>query len=256
MNTFLVGLAVLLLAITGIAIGAGTPYSPPLHPVPALLTERWTASDKPYTGVVNELNERHTRGESLEPLVQKYKALAYLHPADPVAQFASICADYALFRSKNVDAETPWSLVERLQQADPGNVHQFARGRLMMSLHSGQSLSLPQVILVGNRLLRYDPKDEAVRKSLIDYLVDKRSGTDSAVCYAVEGVKLEPQSDIAHSSLALAYQTVWASDRKNRAYAPKAVAEYEAYLRLARADDPFRKHAQYLISVIKDQAGL
>ena len=233
------------------------PSAPTRHKVPSLLEETWSASDKPYKDAEAQMAWEYAAGKTPQAILEEYRTVALQRPADPVAQFSWVNAEKGEILVSDSQRNIPDSLVKRLEGADPGNVHEFARCRYCMSQEAGLQPSLQWVIAVGEKLLHYDPKDQWVRTNMIYFLLNTKAGFQQALSRALYWVKLEPNNSKAHSTLALVYEDIWAADRKHhRSEAAKSVEEYRTYLRLAPTRDPFRQNAQYLVKTITQQAAL
>ena len=200
--------------------------------------------------------EEYKTGMTSQAILEQYKAYALRHPDDPVAQFAWVVAEEGQVIVTTGTTDISPALVQQLEDADPGNVHEITRYRYCLSQEANLQLPVNEVTTVGDRLLHYNPRDEKVRISMIYLLVDTKQGMQLALPRALQWVRQQPNNAKVHSTLALVYEDIWASDKRYHVpEAHKSIEEYKAYLRLAPANDLFRKQAEYLIATISKQAG-
>lgn len=223
-----------------------------LTTAPLLPNHAWTASDLPYKSVEARIIGEYKAGKAPEAIDSEYRSLAQVHSKDPVAQFAWIYAARGAAWLNSSEGMMPRYLLDTLTKADPGNVREYTRYRFCLTDETDLVLPVQNAKLIGDRLLASNPKDGWVRLSLINMLCAAPGGTAKALPYALAWVKLEPTNAKAHSSLAQVYFDQWeGSSRKNVILGNKAVAEFQAYLRLAPANDSFRQHAQSFIRHIQ-----
>ena len=240
----------LVLAIT---VVYGQVHEMALHKVPALVTEKWTGSDKPYQDIVAQIKKEYSQGRDPDAIAQEYRLAAKLNPTNPVAQFARVCSARGTAVISNSEDREALSLLQILENADPGNIHEYTRYRFCLSDEANTPLPIDDIKTVGEKLLLYDPKDNWARLSLINMLSNYKQGGKEALPYALDWVKQEPENAKAHSSLAQAYFNQWEeSTRKNNTLGNQAIQEYQAYLRLAPSNDGFRSHAKRYISHIEE----
>jgi len=221
---------------------------------PAIQSRAWTASDKPYTEARERIKKEYAEGKSLEAIAQEYRDLAISKPKDPVAQFAWVCAARGAAWVSSSEDSMPRYLLDTLTKSDPGNVREYTRYRFCLTDETDLVLPVQNADLIGNGLLASNPKDDWVRLSLINMLCAAPGGTKKALPHALNWVQMEPSNPKAHSSLAQVYFNQWEeSKRKNKVLGSRAVAEYQAYLGLAPANDSFRQHAQSFIRHIQQE---
>lgn len=224
----------------------GLGYTPPLQ------AATWSASNKPYKEIEDQIANEFNSGKKPEEIAQKYKALALSHPKDPLAQFAWVFAERGAVIITQPGGLVPYTLVEALAKSDPGNVFEYTRYRFCMTEEAGKTLPVQNIKAIGDKLLRHDPSDNSVRLNLIYALCDAGE-PNMALPYALQWTKQEPSDAKAHSSLALVYEDIWFKTKK-RSDADKAVAEYQQYLRFAPPNAGFRPRAEHLIETIRNQS--
>ncbi len=218
------------------------------HRPPSLLIEKWTGDQRPYKAVEVHILQEYKSGESPTSILEVYRTLSDSHPTDPVAKFAYVYAARGVAVLNGTLDSKAFDLLNILEKADPGNIREYTRYRFCMGDEANNSLIYPDAKIVGDRLLRYNPKDNWVRLSLIDMLCITPEGVKYALPYALQWVKEEPNNNKAHSSLGQVYFDLWMSGKRtDQALAAKAVAEYQTYLRLAPSNDGFRGPAQAFI---------
>lgn len=223
-----------------------------LTAAPVIQNRAWTASDKPYEEARERIKKEYAQGRSLEAIAQEHRAIALSKPKDPVAQFAWVCAGRGAAWVSSSEGAMPRYLLDILTKADPGNVREYTRYRFCLTDETDLVLPIQNAEQIGNRLIASDPKDNWVRLSLINMLCAAPGGTKKALPHALNWVQVDPNNPKAHSSLAQVYFNQWEeSGRRNKALGDKAVAEYQAYLRLAPANDSFRRRAQSFIRHIQ-----
>ena len=218
----------------------------------SLTSETWTGDEKPYNDVRARIKAEYKLGGNLATIAQKYKMNALKNSRDPVAQFAWVYAARGAAIVAGDEDQKAFSLLKTLEMADPGNIHEYADYRFCMSDEANTPLPSKEVEAVGKRLLRYDPKDNWVRLSLINMLCNSKQELVAALPYGQEWVKQEPSNAEAHSALALIYFDQWEkSGRNNFVCGNRAIAEYQSYLRLAKPDASFRTPAETYIRYIQ-----
>lgn len=243
-----------IMSLTVCAHGKPIPVHPPmgLTSAPSMAVGEWTASDRPYKDLEHQMAKDFANGKNPQAILQECQRLAVRRPKDPVAQFAAMIAARGAYRVANPGGILPYELVETLAKNDPGNVHEYARFRFCMTEEAEKQLPLRDTEVIGEKLLQYNPKDDLVRINLI-YMLCDANHAQAALPYAQQWVKTDPNSEKAHSSLALVYEDIWFKTKK-RGDADKAVAEYQQFLRFAPPNDGFRQHAEHLIETIRAQS--
>ena len=218
----------------------------------SLLNEKWTGDQQPYKAVEAQVIQEYKSGKSLESIMEEYHALAESRPKDPVAQFAYVYAARGIAVVEGALDSKAFDLLKVLEQADPGNIREYTRYRFCMGDEANDGLTYPEAKIVGDKLLRYNPKDNWVRLSLINMLCATTEGAKYALPYASQWVKEEPDNNKAHSSLGQVYFDQWVNGHKaDPALANKAAAEYHIYLRFAPSNDGFRGAAEAFIRNIQ-----
>lgn len=217
-----------------------------------LVAGQWTASDRPYKDVEAQMAQEFKEGRSPQSILEHYHQLAKANPKDPVAQFAWVCAGRGAAWVSSSDGAMPRYLLDTLSKADPGNVREYTRYRFCLTDETDLILPAQNAELIGSRLLASNPKDNWVRLSLINMLCAAPGGAKKALPHALNWVQVDPNYPKAHSSLAQVYFNQWEeSGRRNKALGNRAIAEYQAYLRLAPPNDSFRPRAQSFIRHIQ-----
>lgn len=217
---------------------------PPAVKPGAWITQAWTAHDAPFLHMEDDIRKQIQSDSSSNAVLAAERSNAREHPLDFASQFRWLFATtQAAGESDNLD----YRAIEAVARQDPGNIRAVARIRFAAGVLLDQNRSHPDLDRVGERLLQTDPHDHWVRGHLIYDLANSPTSLPKAEVMAQAFVAQEPNNCEAHSALASVYQNLWAVSRHRRVYAEKAITEYEAFLRLAPPNDPFRHDAAYLI---------
>ena len=218
---------------------------PPAVKPHAWLAQAWTGDDAPYVRMEEDVCGKIRTGQPVQTVLAQARANALKHPLDFAPQFRWLYATtLAAGDSDNVD----YRALEAVARADPGNIRTVACIRFAAGVLIDQNQSHPDLDRIGERLLRADPSDRWVRVHLIYDLANSRPTLPQARAMAEAFVAEEPTNCRAHSVLGLVYETIWAASGHRRVFAEKAITEYQAFLRLAPPNDPFRHDAQYLVN--------
>lgn len=221
-----------------------TPLGIPLASKPGdWIIHAWTGNDAPFLRMKADIQRRIALGQSPNAVLAQERENARQHPADFAAQFRWL---YAATQAASDSGDIDYRAIEAVARQDPGNIRGVARIRFAAGVLQGPDGYHPDLVRVGKRLLTADPHDEWVRGHLI-YDMANGAALSEAKLLAQNWVKQEPNSLVAHSVLAYVYQNLWAVSHHQRVYAEKAIAEQQAFLRLAPPNDPGRKVATYLI---------
>ena len=116
---------------------------------------------------------------------------------------------------------------------------------------------------LGETLLQRDPNDKEVKEHLVGVyqtVLLSSKPTDlsipvlkrRAVSYAQQMTLMDPQKARYQANLATLYLMSWAS-RNNPEDGRAAIKYFQEYLRLAPADDGWRKQAEYFIKMIQEK---
>jgi len=261
---------ILLVGLSGAAVG-GKPSPPPaarhLSPnavpgVPVFQYGRpypfsdqwvnwpWNASDKRYIDaeiqVHSDLKHRDPR-----EVAATYQRYAQDHPSDPLAQFQWAFAAHADSQLVPKDRFAFWPALQALQGINPGNIRAYSRLQYLMTLMVEPNKAHPTIERVGDRVLANNPADWYVRRQMVFDLCNGKN-VHKAIRLASDWTVGDPKNPMAHSILAFAYQNLWFRDR-SKATKALAIGEYQRYIAMAPATDPFRARATYLVGVLQKE---
>ncbi len=221
---------------------------------PVIPSHAWTASNKPYQEAEDQIRKEYAGGKSLQSIAEEYRVVAKAKPKDPVAQFAWVCVERGAALAANPEKPLPPELLYTLTKADPGNVWFYTRYRFCITEEMNLALSLKNAKQIGGRLLAAYPKDDWVRLSLINMMSSVPAGSEAALPYARDWIRMQPNDPKAHSSLAETYFDLWGVGKhRNAVLGRKAISEFQIYLHLAPTNDIFRRHAQSFIKYIQQE---
>ena len=213
------------------------------------MTWRWTTIGLPYIMVERTIMREAIAGKGgVAPVLAKYRAAAMRSPTDPFKQF---CWAFASIGYTNPHEHIDDDALRALEGVDPGSVREYTRIRYYMLMRD-QARKHPDLGPVAERLLKAEPQDTQIRNLYINDLSNRREGLAKALTLAKAEVSVAPKDASAYSILAGVYENMFlfsnkASDRD------AAVREYQHYLALAPAYDPFRHDATYLIKLLKSR---
>ncbi len=216
-------------------------------------TEAWTADEEPYTRIKNEILIAEAKGKSPDMMAMEYKVIALQKQSDPLPRFRWAYAAYLTgIRSK------PYS-TDKLRQAASGlgvftpspQSYEFTRLRFLTESFLGEPLNYPDLIIVGKRLARRNPKDMEVRVQLCQILSVGPTLADrqNAVTHAKELLSIKPKDFYYIGNLATVYNHLWSRTRK-RSDRLAAIVAYRHYVRLAPSS-VYRKNAEYLLKYLE-----
>jgi len=214
------------------------------------MQESWQGNDQPYAEVRNQLDQTIANSQNLDSLWQEYRDEALQNSHDPVAQFRW---GYAAIKSITSFTPYPYAdtirgnvLIALLGVTSP-NTYNYARLRYLASPND------PKLVGIGERLLKYSPDDDVQLHLSEDYasilgLHYNFKSKSRAIDLTESLIKNHPQIAKYNATLGSIYLISWYCDHKrNPADAKIAIAEYQKYLLLASANEPFRQDAQIRI---------
>jgi hypothetical protein len=205
--------ATLLVAGTFVGIANGEPSS-----AAKSLAAKWTASDRPYDAVFDDIVAKHKRGVPTDVIVLEYKAKADANPKDPVAQFGYVLITKWQFQEQHPASPLPYDLVTRLKSVDPGNVYLLASYEFTMTQDADHILPLSEIETTGGALLIHRPHDRYAYRALIYELRDAVGGTDEGLRYAKQWVAWDGSNPDSHLLLGDLYQCEWLEGKETNSY--------------------------------------
>ncbi len=212
------------------------------------MTWPWTTAGLPYIMAERTIMREAMTGKGgVAPVLAKYRTAAMRSPADPFKQFCWAFTSIGYTNPHNyIDADA----LRALEGVDPGNIREYTRIRYYMVMRN--PVRHPDLGPVAERLLKAEPQDTQIRNLYINDLSNHREGLAKALTLAKAEVSVAPKDASAYSILAGVYENMFLFSNK-AADRDAAVREYQHYLALAPAYDPFRHDATYLIKLLKSR---
>ena len=225
----------------------------------------WTGDDTPYVALKTQIDgtiSPQQKPASIQSTVSEYQTQARQKPLDALAQFGWAYAVYKTAqidplllnpKSKNLTREAAQQkairpAVKALASVPFPATYEFAKLRFLL-----ETFRFPPAELapLGKRLVERDPKNP---KMIYSYLqvadLSEDGNRRHALALAQELVTLEPKNPDYHAILGDMNGRSYAVT-KNKQYKAHAIAEYQEFLRLAPANDPFRPDARSMITLFK-----
>jgi hypothetical protein len=198
----------------------------------AWVSEPWIGSDRPFLQAKQEIKKLELQKKLNASVINSLRTAAEKAPKNPKAQFKW---GYAMLRAPYIGIDLGPDRYYTYQPiasalGTPSNPHsrQYDRLRFLLT-----TLYYPytKLKIVGERLLRSDPKDGPVKTYLIDYLSVSRKASDRkrAVKLAQELVNTYPKSTEAQLTLAMVYRNALFSYGEISA-ADKGISAYRKYI--------------------------
>lgn len=217
-------------------------------------TEAWNGNDKPYRQIRSEIDAAIKRGKSPIALANQYKATAKTEPRqpsyDPQSQFRWMYAFYqaALRDPRYANSSDEVRAYESAGYFPSPHSYEFARVRFLLTTLGSPD---PHLQGLGERLLKRNPKDYQVMRILLRVINpnDSESEKQQALGYAHTLIQVGPNSPMGYGSLGGVYFALWMKGRSAEDY-KQAVANYNRYLELAPAADPFRANIAKLFNLM------
>ena len=215
-------------------------------------TEKWTADDKPYVEIRQNIDKAIASGHKPDALLKKYEGMAQKGKLSAQAQFRWA---YAAWQArKAVDRyddqrQRLWIPRRSFTRVASPRCYQYTRLRFLIE---AWFLPTPRLKSVGERLVRRAENDYDVKAYMARILRTSTSLEErkKALAYAKDLVRLEPKRPSAYSTLGGVYFTSWLKT-KNPDDGDKAVAAYRKYLDLAPRNAEWRPQAERLIHRIE-----
>lgn len=217
--------------------------------------EKYNGDERAYHTIAISIDKAIAAGQKATALAEKYKGEAKAKWYDPKLQFRwGYAARKAALSSQPLDRGILVGVAEamdRAQKVGRPNTYSYARLHFLISSYMFSWPEVPDLVKVGDELLKHKPEDEPVKYQFIQVLQSSKSTADRqrAILYAKQLVAETPQKSDNHISLGSAYQAMWIHTHK-RIYGEKAISEYQNYLRLAPPNSPYRKTADRYIKLI------
>ncbi len=214
----------------------------------------WTGDEKPYKSIRQSIDKMIAQGNNPRDLELRYRKPADKDFYNPQTQFRWA---YAAYRAMKADPKAEYAyngeLLYRTIRAMDGTLkahtYEWTRLRFLLGILDSSTKGF---IPVGDRLLKYDPKDIEVKYQFLTVLGFSRDvkNIKRAVAIAQNMLREHPKSARYHSSLAGAYVNLWRAGGSVES-GDQAIAEYKTYLQLAPLTEPFRKDAEFWIKAIQ-----
>lgn len=219
------------------------------------VTKEWPISNKPFRGIKEEIDSQIKKGKNPDELVEGAKS-AFIKDKSPLALFrwayAAQKSALAPQPARPFDEAKITDVYEVMQESANGKAYQaydFIRLYYLLGTEVEPPVSTLQL---GEKLLRFQPNDIDVESQQVNLLMltGVPANLAKAVIYAKDLIRRDPTDANAYASLAGVYYTQWLV-LNSKAYAKKAAAEYQEYLRLAPANDYFREDVDYMLKQLR-----
>ncbi len=216
--------------------------------------------DTPYAQIALHIDQAIRSGVSPQSLRSQYGLQAQRQSDSPQAQFAwayaswkALPADFTLSDKADILEGVP----EALAHATFPRAYHFARIRFLVEGSDSRMWPL------GETLLAHDPNDKEVKTNLINcygafLLASKPSDAtvpkikQKALSYAQDMLRSDPQKPRYHATIGWVYLMSWA-EKSNQNDGRNAIKYFQEYLRLAPANDSWRRQAESFIKMIQSQ---
>ena len=229
-------------------------------------TQAWVGNDLPYQSIRTQIDQAIAQGSDPQRLLALQMDIARQYPNNPQAQFAW---GYAAFVSTSQLGSShkrqkvlaiPSGAMANLPATDSYNYTRlrFLLTHLVPYANAVQSRSNQRLLeALGQRLLQHDTNDDATRYKLVqveiailgwkpfDPLVRAR-----ALKHAQELVQAKPDT-MAYQVLPGDINTACWAQTNDPNDARAGIASYQAFLKVAPANDEFRPTAKELIGVMQ-----
>lgn len=216
---------------------------------------QWSGDNAPYHAVRVEIDKAIHSDPSFETSRTRYGTEALKKPNDSLAFFRwayATCQEMLNDHSAK-DWHAELNDVNNGFYAHGNAAHTYDYDRLRYIVGE---LIIPNnpTIPFGRRLLAVDPDDYEVGYSLSSaYLnVCNPARITEALAICKHLISVYPGKASLYALTGLAY-VLWYNRDQNPANAKAVVANYEKYLKLAPASEPFRKRAEQIIEQYKDK---
>lgn len=224
------------------------------------VNQPWTGDDKPYKQIKDKIDNAISSGTRLDVLRVQYERAAEKQREDPQAQFAWAYATWKMVKPTSTASDVAtilYGVPEALARVPYPRAYDFARLRFLVESQD------PRFRLLGERLLRQAPSDNEVKEHLIGIYVTILFRSDiiklvppglkqTAVTYAQDMIRSEPNNPRYYANLGWIYLASW-HRHKNQQDGDQAIANFRGFLRLAPANDEWRKSAENFIHMIQSQ---
>ncbi len=198
----------------------------------AWTTEEWKGDDRPYARIRTDVDNTVAQGQLTEAVIERYWTEREKNRQDPERLFRWV---YAVYK-----AEQTHPPIHFKQFPGPGAFmydfssppsYEFTRIRFLIDAQYGGE---PELVAVGKRLLRRNPKDYDVQYYLVEAFKPWKSEAEKqeALSYAQDLIRKNPNKPSAYGALGDVYHACWVVKRQPTD-AEKAITAYEQYLRLA-----------------------
>ena len=225
----------------------------------------WSGDEKPLAQARAEADTALSKADSpaqLHKIYEAYKETAQQQPSDLVAQFSWADATFQLAtrnallvqpdrkgpRGNQALREVLAPAAESFEKVAPSPTYEYTRLRFLLeALYT----PLPQLVPIGQRLLKHAPKDYEVMFSLLVISpVNTDEERNQALLYAQELVKANPKTAKYYTAKGWIHFLIYQRTSKE-ADKIQAVESYQKFLELASPTDPFRKDAKEWMEMIQ-----
>ena len=225
--------------------GGNRPYTVPWRPTNYdWVKTDWTTDDPKYLTMRRSIDGAEQRGEINKQTIEAREAAYLKNPSDKLALFQWA---YTAYKGRKFITNAfgsrysyeKYQLMGRIDEVLAKSPlpysREFARLRFLMEAIAFPN---PKIAPMGEKLLASDPNDKTAQFYLAQMLrfSPVLSDRKKAVKHAQELVDDKPQDRDNHDVLAYCYDSLWMGTH-DRAYAEKAIAEYEFYLRTLPPSD-------------------
>lgn len=217
------------------------------------LSEPWTGDNRPYNSLRLKLKQQLLSGANPDDLLKQCRITAQSHIFDPLAQFKwAYVALIAANTPSGYDLKKLNGVREALSRIPSPHVPEYTRVQFLVECRVNSSRGLAGV---GERLLRYDPKDLAVKYDLIDaYDATNPVEKKKAVVLAKQIIQQHPEKPSYYTKLGGVYWAAWNQGKspKDADYALIAYRKYLAKAPPGSVDYGFIKRLVKHIAVMKN----
>lgn len=222
------------------------------NPHEAWLTEPWTDDNTPYMRSRQTLDALNNKHLITVGLMNGYR-LSYLeHKDDPKEAFRWAYATYLMLHSTVVfphEDIAHSAILDRFPKPSP-KTYDYARLRFLLAV---QGIAKPKYKEIAARLYKHDPNDVKITASYARVLsmTNTQEDKQKALSLARKLIRQDPNDSKHETLLGSIYFISWysAHEAQDRILSIQA---YQAFLRMAPRDDPFRSQAVSLINLLKN----
>jgi hypothetical protein len=215
------------------------------------MTEKWIGDDKPFAAARENIDSDFSHGRITVPYLSKLEAAWNQDERDPLKLFRWAYARYKAQSSHPALPPTPIPAEGDFNEVPSPHTYEYTRVRFLSEISLSRHREL---MAVGKRMLAHNPNDFDVEYGLSYCFGESMSAEEkqAALAYADHLIQKYPNKPSVYTVKGGVYFSYWI-DHRDKQDARDAIYWYQQYLRLAPANDEWRKQAESTVTLLQSR---